>query len=203
VEERLKDLELRKNQGEKILDREGTLVEDELKRAQEERDSEAQEVDNLARSRKFNADEACKVAQEKSVVGSVNSSSTKEEWEELPYEQFVEKYQQLMDEYIGKRRSLDDAEAFLSDHPMLVTEHALGYMLMQALQHGMREERQAMRRVVANKYHVKSLIDYGQTTNKRPQALIEYFFDKLRKSNEATQEYWRGYEDLFKKLEVR
>lgn len=208
MEEKLKHLELRKEQGEKFVNDKDTPVDDELAKAREQKQSEEEEIERLQKSKKVNADEACYVAQEKSVVGNSGSSSsaaassTREDWENLSYEQFVEKYSGIIDDYLSRKRTLDSAEAFLSDYPMLLSEHALGYMLMQALNHGMREERQKMRRVVANKYHVKSLLDFARETNKHPQSLVEHFFERLRKSKDATQEYWRGYEDLFNKLEV-
>ena len=42
-----------------------------------------------------------------------------------------------MEEYASRVRSYDDNCAFLEAHPELLHEHAMGYLLMEALQHGM------------------------------------------------------------------
>ena len=42
-----------------------------------------------------------------------------------------------MDEYASSVRSYDENCAFFDAHPQLLHEHAMGYLLMEALQHGM------------------------------------------------------------------
>ena len=42
-----------------------------------------------------------------------------------------------MEEYASRVRSYDDNCEFLEAHPELLHEHAMGYLLMEALQHGM------------------------------------------------------------------
>jgi hypothetical protein len=42
-----------------------------------------------------------------------------------------------MEEYASRVRSYDDNCALLEAHPELLHEHAMGYLLMEALQHGM------------------------------------------------------------------
>lgn len=42
-----------------------------------------------------------------------------------------------MEEYASRVRSYDDNCAFFEAHPELLHEHAMGYLLMEALQHGM------------------------------------------------------------------
>ncbi len=42
-----------------------------------------------------------------------------------------------MDEYASKVRSYEDNQAFFEEQPQLLHEHAMGYLLMEALQLGM------------------------------------------------------------------
>lgn len=42
-----------------------------------------------------------------------------------------------MAEYAQRVRSFDENESFFEEHPQLLSEHAMGYLLMEALQLGM------------------------------------------------------------------
>lgn len=196
AEEKLKRLEVRKGKGDTTEE-----LEKEMSEAKREKEEEESEIERLQRQKRFNAEEACKVSKEKTFVGGPEEA--KEPWKDMTYDQFVSEYKGAMNDYIGIDRSLDDAESFLEDHPMLLTEHALGYMLMVALDHGMHGNKKAMRRVVKNKYHVKSILDFTNETQHQPQSFVNKFFQRLRSSASMEKEYWRNFEDLLSKLEVR
>jgi hypothetical protein len=89
-----------------------------------------------------------------------------------------------MDKYASRVRDADDNQTFLEEHPELLHEHCMGaprpqrpristlsdtvnlrvagYLLMEALQLGMDEKKAAMKRVVKQKYHIKSLLDFAE-----------------------------------------
>ena len=57
--------------------------------------------------------------------------------------------------------ALSEACDFLSERPQLVHEHAMGYLLLRALDLGMEDKWRDMKRVVRQKFHIKSMLDFA------------------------------------------
>ena len=53
--------------------------------------------------------------------------------------------------YVDAERSLEENQNFIENNPAILSEHALGYMLMKALDFGMEDKFKAMRRVTKQK----------------------------------------------------
>jgi hypothetical protein len=74
-----------------------------------------------------------------------------------------------MDKYASRVRTPDENLSFLEEHPELLHEHCMGYLLMEALQLGMDDKKAAMKRVVKQKYHIKSLLDFAEARARPPR----------------------------------
>lgn len=149
-------------------------------------DARRAEIDKLERERKFNADELCYVAQEKTIVGSACKPDTVKE---VSFEDYVALHKADMDRYAKKVMPLDTALEFISDRPHLVHEHCMGYLLLHALDLGMEDRKADMKRVVKQKYHIKSMLDFAEARKAPPQSVIKPFFSRLMSDERILKDY--------------
>jgi cell division cycle protein 37 len=99
-------------------------------------------------------------------------------------------------------RDNEENLAFLEAHPECLHEHALGHLLLEALQLGMEGKSAAMRRVVKQKYHIKSLLDFAEAHKTSPRAVLRPFFGRLAEARVAA-EYDKAFEGLLTALVAR
>ena len=117
-------------------------------------------VEQEERERKFNADEMCYVASERSLVGAACKPDHGEE--NLDYEAYAEKYGDELDD-MSKRSfaHYGDMAEFFKDRMHLLTEHSMGYMLLKCLYLEMEGNTAGMRRAAKVGYALKSIGDFA------------------------------------------
>mmetsp|Transcript_21044 Transcript_21044/g.25268 ORF Transcript_21044/g.25268 Transcript_21044/m.25268 type:complete len:365 (+) Transcript_21044:157-1251(+) len=174
-----------------------------IDKALEERKQEEEQIEKHA---KFNAEEMCRDAWSVTIKGGSSSAEQekiKAEEEANPdaaYNAFVKKHQVALDKYIERKRSYEENFEFLWENPSILHEYGMGYMLLKALDYGMEDKLKDMRRVVWQKYHIKSLLDFTEASKQAPQAMVKPFFSRLQTHPEVEKEYTESFEILFAKL---
>lgn len=86
-------------------------------------------------------------------------------------------------------RSFAENQAFLEEHPELLCEHAMGYLLMEALSLGMDGKAAAMKRVVRQKFHIKSLLEFAEARKAPIRDVVKPFFERLAGVPAVAAEY--------------
>eukprot|EP00218_Dolichomastix_sp_CCMP3274_P010848 CAMPEP_0170135002 /NCGR_PEP_ID=MMETSP0033_2-20121228/2243_1 /TAXON_ID=195969 /ORGANISM="Dolichomastix tenuilepis, Strain CCMP3274" /LENGTH=352 /DNA_ID=CAMNT_0010370593 /DNA_START=22 /DNA_END=1080 /DNA_ORIENTATION=+ len=157
-------------------------------------------MQTMEREATFDAEEFCQDAWSHSLVGKACSSDS---YQNMDYDEFVAAHKKIMDKYIGSVRSNDDNMSFMEENTFLLHEHALGYMLLEALDRGMKEQYKAMRRIVKQKFHIKSLLDFAETTKKDARSAVRPFFKRLSDDEEVAKDYEQSFETLYEKLVER
>lgn len=84
-----------------------------------------------------------------------------------------------------------------------MTHIRAGYLLLHALDLGMEDRLQDMKRVVKQKYHIKSMLDFAEARRAPPQSVIKPFFSRLMADERVLQDYDESCDVLFKKLVER
>lgn len=78
-----------------------------------------------------------------------------------------------------------------------------GYLLLHALDLGMEDRLKDMKRVVKQKYHIKSMLDFAEARKAPPQSVIKPFFSRLLADERVRQDYDESCEQLYVKLVER
>jgi cell division cycle protein 37 len=161
------------------------------------------EIAKEARERKFNADEMCYVASERSLVGSACQPDAGPE--RLDYESYAKKYGAELDAASGMTFEEDysDMAEFFKNRTHLLTEHAMGYLLLKCLYLEMGGDTAAMRRAARVGYALKSIGDFADAGKKEMKDAARPFFCRLADEPRVLKEYRSAYEDYCEKLTSR
>lgn len=108
----------------------------------------------------------------------------------------------MLDSYASRVRSHEENSEFLLAHPEVLHDHGLGYLLLRALDAGMAGRTADMRRLVRQKYHVKSLLELSAAHKAPPAAAVRSFFVRLADPKVGT-EYDKAFESLMEALQAR
>ena len=140
------------------------------------------------------------MAKEKTLVGSACKPDSNRE---VSFEDYVALHKATMEAYSASILPLADCRDFLTEHPELVHEHCMGYLLLRALDLGMAEKLRDMRRVVKQKYHIKCLLDFATARRANPQSCVKPFFARLMSEDNIAKDYDESFEELLQKLVAR
>ena len=108
----------------------------------------------------------------------------------------------MLDSYSSRVRSYEENSEFLVAHPEVLHDHGLGYLLLRALDAGMAGKMADMRRLVRQKYHVKSLLELSAAHKSPPAAAVRPFFARLAEPRVGA-EYDKAFESLLEALVLR
>ena len=121
----------------------------------------------------------------------------------VPYDTYVALHKATLDRYASRVRSPEENLAFLEEHPALLHEHAMGYLLLEALELGMAGKAASMKRVTKQKYHIKSLLDFASVRKTNIRSVVRPFFTRLAADAGVLAEYDKSFEELHEKLVAR
>jgi cell division cycle protein 37 len=162
------------------------------------------EIEKEERERKFNADEMCYVASERSLVGAQCKPDAGDS--DLDYESYVKKYGDEL-ESLAKanfvERGLEDMAEFFKTNTHLLTEHSMGWMLLKCLRMEMRGDTSGMMRAAKTGYALKSVLDFAEAGKKPMKDAARPFFNRLAEEPRVFAEYTAAYEDYCSKLKER
>ena len=153
-----------------------------------------------ARERKFNADEMCHVANERSLVGAACKPDVGDE--NLDYESYAKKYGPQLDAAAATHFGDDyrDMAEFFKNNVHLLTEHSVGYLLLKCLYAEMAGDTAAMRLGARVGYALKSIGDFADAGRKQMKDAARPFFNRLDDEPRVRKEYDAALEDYCQKL---
>jgi len=153
-----------------------------------------------ASERKFNADEMCHVANERSLVGAACKPDVGDE--NLDYESYAKKYGPQLDAAAATNFGDDyrDMAEFFKNNVHLLTEHSVGYLLLKCLYAEMAGDRAAMRLGARVGYALKSINDFAEAGRKQMKDAARPFFNRLEDEPRVRKEYDAALEDYCEKL---
>ena len=142
-----------------------------------------------ASERKFNADEMCHVANERSLVGAACKPDVGDE--NLDYESYAKKYGPQLDAAAATDFGDDyrDMAEFFKNNVHLLTEHSVGYLLLKCLYAEMAGDRAAMRLGARVGYALKSINDFAEAGRKQMKDAARPFFNRLEDEPRVRKEY--------------
>ena len=162
------------------------------------------EIEKEERERKFNADEMCYVASERSLVGAQCKPDAGDS--DLDYEGYAKKHGGEL-EALAKmsfvQPGLEDMAEFFKTHTHLLSEHSMGWMLLKCLHMEMRGDTSGMMRAAKTGYALKSILDFAEAGKKPMKDAARPFFNRLAEEPRVFAEYTAAYEDYCAKLRER
>ena len=160
------------------------------------------EVDTERRQKKFNAEEAVRDAWSHSLVGAACKPDAGPE--KLDYETFAKKYGDQLDGLAVKDfgSGYEEMGDYFRDNSHLLTEHAMGYMLLKCLYMEMEGNTLGMRRGARAGYALKSIVDFAEASKRSMKDAAPAFFIRMN-DVEVAKEYEKMYEDYVDKLQNR
>ena len=160
------------------------------------------EVDTERRQKKFNAEEAVRDAWSHSLVGAACKPDAGPE--KLDYETFAKKYGDQLDGLAVKDfgSGYEEMGDYFRDNSHLLTEHAMGYMLLKCLYMEMEGNTLGMRRGARAGYALKSIVDFAEASKRSMKDAAPAFFIRMN-DPEVAKEYEKMYEDYVDKLQNR
>ena len=160
------------------------------------------EVDTERRQKKFNAEEAVRDAWSHSLVGAACKPDAGPE--KLDYEAFAKKYGDQLDALAVKDfgSGYEEMGDYFRDNSHLLTEHAMGYMLLKCLYMEMEGNTLGMRRGARAGYALKSIVDFAEASKRSMRDAAPAFFGRMS-DPEVAKEYEKMYEDYVDKLKKR
>ena len=162
------------------------------------------EIEKEERERKFNADEMCYVASERSLVGAQCKPDAGDS--DLDYEGYVKKYGGELEALARasfSERGLEDMAEFFKTRAHLLTEHSMGWMLLKCLRMEMQGDTNGMKRAAKTGYALKSVLDFAEAGKKPMKDAARPFFNRLAEEPRVFAEYTAAYEDYCAKLRER
>ena len=162
------------------------------------------EIEKEERERKFNADEMCYVASERSLVGAQCKPDAGDS--DLDYEGYVKKYGGELEALARasfSERGLEDMAEFFKTRAHLLTEHSMGWMLLKCLRMEMQGDTNGMKRAAKTGYALKSILDFAEAGKKPMKDAARPFFNRLAEEPRVFAEYTAAYEDYCAKLRER
>ena len=178
-------------------------------------DSELQEIastsEKLDRERKFNAEEFCQDAWSRTLIGKDaqpdGTSAAELDPVTMRYETYVAKYKAQMDDIITlavtRNPGLEECQELFRENTWLLSQSGMGYVLLEALNLGMKDKFKSMKKVCRVLFHVKSILDYAEAQKLGPRDVARGFFKRLLDDEAILDDYWKTFDDFFSKLRDR
>jgi len=143
------------------------------------------ELRRLDKQRKMNAEDMCYTAEERTIVNpnpnlenkfpGREKSGKSEDEEAKDFSNFMDKNTAIMQKY-SELDSLASSEKFILDNPMLLSQNATGWLLLQALEAEMGGNSKRMRHIVRQNQYLQYGLDLAAMTKESPIASIKKFF---------------------------
>jgi len=164
-------------------------------------------IATLEHQKKFNAEEMCYVAAEKTLVGKECApEGESERARTMSYETFSETYKADMDAIARDNASMTYGELgewFRDGRLHLLHEHATGYLLLKALYLQMEKKSGEARTCARVAFACKSIGEFAEAGAKSARDAAGPFFARLDSNDDVAREYEKSFEDYFGKLRER
>ena len=181
-----------------------SLSDEEKSSIQKTIDDARDSIEKEKREQKFNADEMCYVASERTLVGV--ACKPDDGGLELDYEQYVKKFGDELNSLAMTNfheKGLEDMGDFFKNNVHLLTEHSMGFMLLKCLHLEMAGDRNGMLRTAKTGYALKSIMDFAEAGKKQMKDAARPFFMRLGQDDKVFADYTDAYRDYCEKLMER
>lgn len=177
-----------------------------LERARERVKEIEHTIERLEREKKFNAEEMCYVASEKTVVIGVGDGASEKRGADLDYETYVGKFKGVLDEIAKENARMTYGELgewFRDGHTDLLHEHATGYLLLKALYAQMEKKYGEARTCARVAFACKSIGEFAEAGKTSARDAARPFFERIDSNDAVATAYEKSFEDYFAKLRER
>jgi len=163
-------------------------------------------IEELERQRKYNAEEMCYVASEKTLVGAACKPEEESRAARMSYEEFTREYGDELDDIATANGSMSYGELgqwFSNGRVHLLGEHATGYLLLKSLYLEMEKKTREARTCARVAFACKSIGEFAEAGKKSDRDAAEPFFKRLDSNADVAREYEKSFEEYFQKLRER
>ncbi|GHP11875.1 hypothetical protein PPROV_001060200 [Pycnococcus provasolii] len=166
----------------------------------------------LDKERKFNAEEFCQEAWSRTLIGKdaqpTGEHAADNDPANMRYEAYVAKYKDQLDHIVHlaahSNVTLEECEELFRENTWIMSQSGMGYILLEALNFGMKDKFKTMKRVCKVLYHVKSILDYAEASKTLgPRDVARNFFRRLLDGDDLREDYWKTFDDFYTKLRDR
>jgi cell division cycle protein 37 len=199
IEEKLKKIDLDEKEKMKL-----ELEKAEIKKQEDEYQKKEKELADKERLAPWNVDTIGREAWSKSVINkpAEKKESSKPKLDDEEENQRMLDYFKNNESVLRKFASLsgfDKVEEFLLDHPYLASEYATSWLTIEALNHAIEEEFDAMNKMTEQCITVQYLLELAKSLHALPtnQNIIKNFFKKIRAADAQYMKMYREEVDAF------
>jgi len=170
------------------------------------------ELQKLDKQRKLKADMMCHTAEERTIINanaklehnypSRAKKSTKSESEEAEeFTSFLDRNTKIMGDY-SRKPDIQSSSKFIEENPMLLSEHATGWLLLEALKAEMGGDSKRMRQIVRQNQYLQYSMDLAAMTKESVMKCAQKFFVSLR-NGQKRHMFERDCDDFASKIAQR
>jgi len=164
------------------------------------------QIEALEHQKKFNAEEMCYVASEKTLVGAACKPEEVARAQTMSYEEYVKTYGEDLDEIASGNASMSYGELgewFANGKLHLFCEHSTGYLLLKSLYLEMEKKTREARTCARVAFACKSIGEFAEAGKKSERDAAEPFFRRLDTNPDVAREYEKSFDEYFQKLRER
>eukprot|EP00949_MAST-11_sp_MAST-11-sp1_P003332 g3332.t1 len=127
---------------------------------------------------------------------------------ELGYEEYIAAHKGIVVGFATMNsmsgQTMDKTRDLLLEHPELLSEHAVGYMLLMCLDFEMSGQTARAKRTAQQYQIIQSILELAKGSKKDPRSAIHPFFRRIDENREAFQKgFEKSVDDFYLKLQNR
>ena len=116
--------------------------------------------------------------------------------EDLGYEEYLSAHQSVIDVFAHMNtvgtKSYEKAKKYLLDHPVILSSHAVGYMLLLCLDYQMDDQDEMAFRIATQYQLVQFCLDLASSSRQDPRSAVHPLFQRIDQNHD---QYVKGFED--------
>lgn len=116
--------------------------------------------------------------------------------EDLGYDEYLSKHQETIDKFAHMNtvgtKSYDQAKKYLLANPVILSSHAVGYMLLLCLDYMMDDQEEAAFRIATQYQLVQFCLDLASSSHQDPRSAVHPLFKRIDQNHD---QYVDGFED--------
>lgn len=179
---------------------------------QKEADDINAQLEKMEKDKKWNADNMCKTAENRSLVSESKVTPGPEprlngEAVAAGYCEFVEEHEELLEKYIsmGEEDDLEKVCDFLKEHGgiLLQGEHAESYLLLDCLEKEMNGDHNGMVKSARQNQFLCQLREYSRAAGRPARDGVHPIFEKLIEVEETRRHFDETVDAFIKRVEKR
>jgi cell division cycle protein 37 len=114
----------------------------------------------------------------------------------LGYEEYLSAHQSVIDVFAHMNtvgtKSYEKAKKYLLDHPVILSSHAVGYMLLLCLDYQMDDQDEMAFRIATQYQLVQFCLDLASSSRQDPRSAVHPLFQRIDQNHD---QYVKGFED--------